>query len=116
MRLLPERADHDGQGAAGQKSESHRSGNSRGDEPHAVPLHDVLPSAGGNQTRVKAARGDSCDRGKGGAGMTAFTNIPKRIEELLQKSDGTIARRSFLKGAGMLVVSLGVAGSHPLVR
>jgi nicotinate dehydrogenase subunit B len=48
--------------------------------------------------------------------MTAFTNIPKRIEELLQKSDGTIARRSFLKGAGMLVVSLGVAGSHPLVR
>src|SRR5580693_4709893 len=48
--------------------------------------------------------------------MTAFTNIPKKVEELLQKSDVTIARRSFLKGAGMLVVSFGVAGSHPLVR
>lgn len=48
--------------------------------------------------------------------MTAFTNIPKQVEELLHKSDVTIARRSFLKGAGMLVVSFGVAGSHPLVR
>src|SRR6202163_460814 len=48
--------------------------------------------------------------------MTAFTNIPKQVEELLQKSDVTIARRNFLKGAGMLVVSFGVAGSHPLVR
>src|SRR6202163_1887350 len=48
--------------------------------------------------------------------MTAFTNIPKQVEELLQKSDVTIARRRFLKGAGMLVVSFGVAGSHPLVR
>src|ERR1700680_1072193 len=48
--------------------------------------------------------------------MTAFTNIPKQVEELLQKSDVTIARRSFLKGTGMLVVSFGVAGSHPLVR
>jgi CO/xanthine dehydrogenase Mo-binding subunit len=48
--------------------------------------------------------------------MTAFTKIPKQVEELLQKSDVTIARRSFLKSAGMLVVSFGVAGSHPLVR
>src|SRR6202051_854842 len=48
--------------------------------------------------------------------MTAFTNIPKQVEELLQRSDVTVARRSFLKGTGMLVVSLGVAGSHPLVR
>jgi len=48
--------------------------------------------------------------------MTGFTNIPKQVEELLQKSDVTIARRSFLKGAGMLVVSFGVAGSHPLVQ
>src|ERR1700680_467914 len=48
--------------------------------------------------------------------MTAFTNIPKQVEELLQKSDVTIARRNFLKGAGMLVVSFGVAGSHPFVR
>src|SRR3984957_10667616 len=81
-----------------------------------MPLHDVLPSTGGNQTRVEATRGAYRDYGKGGSGMTAFTNIPKQVEELLQKSDVTIARRSFLKGAGMLVVSFGVAGSHPLVR
>src|ERR1700730_14416736 len=81
-----------------------------------MPLHDVLPSAGGNQTRVEATRGDSRDRGKGGSGMTAFTNIPKQVEEQLQKSDVTLARRSFLKGAGMLVVSFGAAGSHPFVR
>ncbi len=48
--------------------------------------------------------------------MTTFTKIPKHVEELLQKSNVTIARRSFLKSAGMLVVSFGVAGSHPLVR
>src|SRR3984957_11612647 len=81
-----------------------------------MPLHDVLPSTGGNQTRVEATRGAYRDYGKGGSGMTAFTNIPKQVEELLQKSDATMARRSFLKGAGMLVVSIGVAGSNPLVR
>jgi nicotinate dehydrogenase subunit B len=48
--------------------------------------------------------------------MTAFTNIPTKVEELLQKSGATIERRGFLKGAGMLVVGFGVAGTHPLVR
>ena len=46
--------------------------------------------------------------------MTAFTSIPKQVEELLQKSDVTTARRSFLKSAGMLVVSFGAAGRSPL--
>src|ERR1700745_4121089 len=81
-----------------------------------MPLHDVLPSAGGNQTRIEGGRGESCDRSKGGCGTTAFTNIPTKVEELLQKSGATIERRGFLKGAGMLVVGFGVAGTHPLVR
>jgi nicotinate dehydrogenase subunit B len=45
--------------------------------------------------------------------MTAFTNIPKQIEEQLEST----SRREFLKTSGMLVVSVGVAtvaGVHPL--
>jgi CO/xanthine dehydrogenase Mo-binding subunit len=45
--------------------------------------------------------------------MTAFTNIPKLIEEKLEAT----SRREFLKTSGMLVVSVGVAtvaGVHPL--
>ena len=44
--------------------------------------------------------------------MTAFTNIPKHVEEALQGS----SRREFLKTSGMLVVSFGVgsfAGAAP---
>ena len=37
--------------------------------------------------------------------MTPFTNIPKQVEELLEKN----SRREFLKTSGMLVVSFGVA-------
>jgi len=45
--------------------------------------------------------------------MTAFTNIPKQIEEQLEST----SRREFLKTSGMLVVSVGVAtvaGVDPL--
>src|SRR5262245_38681506 len=37
--------------------------------------------------------------------MTAFTNIPKHIEEVLEKSNGKSSRRNFLKTSGLLVVS-----------
>jgi CO/xanthine dehydrogenase Mo-binding subunit len=37
--------------------------------------------------------------------MTAFTNIPKQIERALAKSNPT-SRRNFLKGSGLLAVSL----------
>src|SRR5258706_8737754 len=94
MRLLPERADHDGQGAAGQESESNRCADPRGDGPDPVPLHDLLPSSGRHQAR-----------GKGGR-MTSFTKIPKHIEDLLEKRNGTTSRRDFLKTSGMLVVSV----------
>ena len=38
--------------------------------------------------------------------MTTFTDIPKQVEEVLEKNL-TTSRRNFLKGAGFLVVSLG---------
>ena len=41
--------------------------------------------------------------------MTTFTNIPKQVEELLEEWNGTISRRTFLKGSGLLVVSVGAA-------
>src|SRR5437870_2253051 len=40
--------------------------------------------------------------------MTAFTNIPKQIEEALEKAT-TTSRRGFLKSSGLLVVSLSAA-------
>jgi nicotinate dehydrogenase subunit B len=43
--------------------------------------------------------------------MTTFTNIPKQIEELLEEWDGTISRRNFLKGSGLLVVSFSAAAA-----
>jgi CO/xanthine dehydrogenase Mo-binding subunit len=48
--------------------------------------------------------------------MTAFTNVPKQIEELLEARIGTTSRRTFLKNSGMLVVSFGaaaIAGGNP---
>jgi molybdopterin-binding protein len=38
--------------------------------------------------------------------MIAFTNVPKHIEDLLE-AHGGLSRRTFLKGSGLLVVSLG---------
>jgi hypothetical protein len=46
--------------------------------------------------------------------MRAFTNVPKQVEELLEEWNGTISRRTFLKGSGLLVVSVGaVAAAGP---
>src|SRR5213593_854919 len=44
--------------------------------------------------------------------MTAFTNIPKQVEEVLEKWNTTTSRRTFLKSSGLFVVSLSAA---PLV-
>jgi CO/xanthine dehydrogenase Mo-binding subunit len=42
--------------------------------------------------------------------MTRFTSIPRQIEEWLdRRGGGTLSRRSFLKGSGLLVVSVGAA-------
>ena len=61
VRLLPERADHDRQGAAGQESESDRRADPRGNEQDALPLHDVLPRSGRHQAR---GEGDGGGRGR----------------------------------------------------
>jgi nicotinate dehydrogenase subunit B len=41
--------------------------------------------------------------------MTTFTKIPRQVEELLEQWNGTLSRRTFLKGSGLLVVSVGAA-------
>ena len=41
--------------------------------------------------------------------MTTFTNVPKQVEALLDQIEGRLSRRTFLKGSGLLVVSVGAA-------
>ena len=41
--------------------------------------------------------------------MTTFTNVPKQVEDLLEKWNGTTSRRNFLKGSGLFVVSFSAA-------
>jgi nicotinate dehydrogenase subunit B len=41
--------------------------------------------------------------------MITFTNVPKHIEELLERSSGTLSRRTFLKSSGLLVITAGAA-------
>ncbi len=47
--------------------------------------------------------------------MTAFTHIPKYIEDVLEKQNGTTSRRDFLKTSGLLVVSVSASAiARPL--
>jgi len=39
--------------------------------------------------------------------MTTFTSVPKQVEEVLERWNGGLSRRTFLKGSGLLVVSVG---------
>jgi nicotinate dehydrogenase subunit B len=41
--------------------------------------------------------------------VTTFTKVPHHVEALLEQWSGTLSRRTFLKGAGLLVVSVGAA-------
>jgi len=43
--------------------------------------------------------------------MTAFTRVPREVEELLAKRTGATSRRAFLKASGFMVVSLSAAGT-----
>ena len=47
--------------------------------------------------------------------MTTFTNIPKSVEEELERRNVTPSRRNFLKSAGLLVVSFSATGTDPLI-
>src|SRR5262249_46801208 len=102
LRLLPERADHHRDRVARQDSEPDRRADPRRDERDAVPLHDVLPRAGRNQAR---SGGDE------GGPMRTFTSVPKHIEDVLaqweQPAAAGVSRRTFLKGSGLLVVTVG---------
>ena len=41
--------------------------------------------------------------------MTAFTNIPKEVEEVLERRNPKTSRRNFLKSSGLFVVSMSTA-------
>ena len=43
--------------------------------------------------------------------MTPFTNIPRQIEDILEKSTGATSRREFLKRSGLFVVSFSAAAA-----
>src|SRR5438552_18275132 len=45
--------------------------------------------------------------------MTAFTNIPKQVEEVLEKWNIKTSRRNFLRSSGLLVVSCTAAPLMP---
>ena len=45
--------------------------------------------------------------------MTTFTNVPRHVEELLEKWSGATSRRDFLKSSGLLVVGIGAAAAGP---
>ena len=47
--------------------------------------------------------------------MTTLTNVPKNVEDGLDKSALTPSRRNFLKSASLLVVSFSAAGTDPLI-
>src|ERR1700730_6784305 len=103
MWLLPEWADHDRKGVARPQSASDRRADSRRNGRNAVSLHDVLPHPGRHQARGKGDR------------MTTFTNIPKYIEDVLERQSGASSRRDFLRTSGLLIVSLSAsaaAGPH----
>src|SRR5438105_688446 len=59
-----------------------------------MPMHDVLSRPACDQAR-----------GEGRCRMTAFTKIPKQVEEALDNWNVSASRRTFLKSAGLLVVS-----------
>src|SRR5262245_20829321 len=43
--------------------------------------------------------------------MTSFTSVPREIDDLLERWCGSVTRRTFLKGSGLLVVTAGIAGA-----
>src|SRR5262249_43340904 len=86
-----------------------------------MPLHDVLQGSSRDQASREIDRRyrDGVEEGGGrmsGANASptgrshqdmtgTFTNVPKQVEEILQKCT-TTSRRSFLKASGLFVVSL----------
>src|SRR5262245_41269197 len=107
VRLLSERPDPHGEGAARPQSEPDRRRDPRRHGRRAVPLHDVLPDSAGDQAR----------RARSGLGrercMSDTTlQLPRAVEEALRRVNPALTRRGFLASSGALVVTL-AAGSLP---
>ena len=81
VRLLPERADHDRQGAARPQSESDRRQIREGMDRRAVPLHDVLPHPGRHQARREVDARPRRRRARRWSHDAPSRNIPKQIED-----------------------------------
>ena len=69
-----------------------------GMDRNAVPLHDVLPHSGRHQARGKVMAAPRLR--EGGGRMTTFTNIPKHIEEVLEKQNGDDVPQEFPQERG----------------
>src|SRR3984893_1312580 len=80
-----------------------------------MPLHDVLPRSGCHKARRQDDRRCAGGFGEGGGRVTTLTNVPKHVEDGLDKLTLTPSRRNFLKSAGLLVVSFSAAGTDPLI-
>src|SRR5215213_1408104 len=94
VRLLPERADHDGESAARPQSAADGSADSRRDGAHAVPLHDVLPHPGRDQARGEGGRMNS-------------------RRDFLKTSGALVVSVTAAKIAGPLGVSAQATGPYP---
>src|SRR5206468_7616562 len=71
-----------------------------------------MSGANSNPTRSASAIARSLKEGRSHQKTNAFTNIPKQVEEVLEKWNTATSRRNFLKSSGLLVVSFSAA---PLV-
>src|SRR6202171_3250047 len=80
-----------------------------------MALHDVLRCSGCHKARRQDDRRCAGGFGEGGGRVTTFTNVPKHVEDGLDKLTLTPSRRNFLKSAGLLVVSFSAAGTDPLI-
>src|SRR6059036_242579 len=72
-----------------------------------------MSGANASPARSASAIARSLEEQRSHQEMTAFTNIPKQVEEVLEKWNVTTSRRSFLKSSGLLVVSFTAAPLIP---
>ena len=104
VRLLPERPDPHRQGAARQEPAAQRRRHPPGDGTHAVPLHDLLPRAGGHQARGRRHEPVRGGRRATEARMSRFAAVPPHSRR----------RRAALPGhAPHVPGAVGAAGRQP---
>src|SRR3954466_7754654 len=102
MRFLPERRDHDCQSFPRQKSESQRIADSAGHVQRTLPLFHARPHASRHR---QSAPGDGAMT-KTAAAKTAPALTAEALASLERAG---FSRRSFLQGAGALIVTFSTA-------